>query len=365
LASNYFLVIFAKMYARRVLFRFGFLTLFAGQALVVPLFAQSDACPPSTTAQTDQSAAQHNSESDVIIDTVEFRGANPLSDAQQSKLIGQIQKLPLSKTSAEADGEWAEYAAESIREELQDAGYFRALVVPKPFLIRAGKLELHYALRIVIEDGPRYRLGDIHFKSDGDASLTFEESLLRQQLDLKSGDYFDVSKIRRTLEQLIKLYESKGYIDMVPEPETQITDEDSRIDLTIKINEGSPYRIARIEVLGVGAQRAQDLHLPQSAGEIFNPALWLEFFENNHSELGGGPRPYPNMHEGLRNTVNHTVNLALDFRTCLGTPAVPVLHSRDIELESPVPLPGTPVHSHPSLKSKTESPTLEPDAPKP
>ena len=329
------------------------------------LFAQSDACPPSSTAQTDQSAAQDNSESNVIIDAVEFHGANPLSDAQQSKLIGQIQKLPLSKTSAEADSDWAEYAAESVREELQDAGYFRALVVPKPFLIRADKLELHYALRIVIEDGPQYRLGDVHFKGNGDVPLIFSESLLRQQLDLKSGDFFDVSKIRRTLEQLIKLYGSKGYIDMVPDPETQITDKDSGIDLIIKIDEGNPYRIARIEVLGAGAQKALDLHLPQSAGETYNPTLWTKFFENNHSELGDSPRPYLNMREGLRNTVNHTVTLALDFRTCLQTPAVPVLHSRDIDLESSVPLVGTPAHSFPPLRTKTESPTLEPDAPNP
>jgi len=47
----------------------------------------------------------------------------------------------------------------------------------------------------------------------------------------------------------MRLYNTKGYIDMVPSPETDIDETDSRIDLTIKIDEGSPYQIGSIEIL--------------------------------------------------------------------------------------------------------------------
>jgi outer membrane protein insertion porin family len=248
------------MYVSRMFLCLGFLTLFSSQPLVLPLFAQSDACPPSITPQPDESKAQDYAGSRVIIDSVEFQGANPLSDAQRSRLANEIQQVPLVESPSIKVKDWLEQAIHLVRELLLDTGYFKSLVLPKAFLIRAENLELHYALRIVVEDGPQYRLGNVQFEStDPDRHLNFNASLLRQQLELKEGDIFNVSRIRESLEQLYELYQSKGYIDEVPTPETTINDKDSIINLVMKIEEGNPYRIARIEVLGLSPQKVQAL----------------------------------------------------------------------------------------------------------
>jgi hypothetical protein len=352
------------MYLRRMLLRFGILTLTASQPLFVPLFAQSDACPPTDLAQTDLSAAQNDAGLKEITDAVEFHGDNPLSDAQQSKLIKQIQELSGSWTSVATNGDWVEFAAQDVRGELQAAGYFKAIVNAKPFLIRADKLELHFVLRIELESGIQYRLGNVRIENvDPDVPLNFSATLLRQQFDVKSGDLFDVSRIRQFLERLTGLYGSKGYIDMVATPETQPRDPDSRIDLSIKIDEGSPYRIARIEVLGASAQEAQDLQPPQAAGEILDRALWPKFFESHKSQLrGANPDQILQI---ARRPRNHTVNLTLDFRSCAEPSALPILHSHDIDLESLVPVAGTAGNRTLPLKSKVESPASDTGATNP
>jgi hypothetical protein len=100
------------------------------------------------------------------------------------------------------------------------------------------------------------------------------------------------------------LYNTKGYIDMVPAPETDIDETDSRIDLTIKIEEESAYRIGSIEVLSSDRSSLNPSQLPQSRGDVFNHGLWSKFFEDGTLKLI------------TRNTPNHTLELTLDFQPC-------------------------------------------------
>ena len=159
-------------------------------------------------------------------------------------------------------------------------------------------------LRVDVESGTQYRLGNVRFKNNQDGPLVFGEELLRQQLKLSRGDLFDVSKVRGALENLTRLYSAKGYIDMVPAPETDINEGDSRIDLTIMIDEGSPYRIGSIEVFSSERSSFSLSQLPQSKGEVFNHGLWSKFIEDG------------TLKSITRNTSSHTLEITLDSRPC-------------------------------------------------
>ena len=117
---------------------------------------------------------------------------------------------------------------------------------------------------------------------------------------------FDVLKVRGALEAITKLYNTKGYIDMVPAPETDITEVDSRVDLTFRIDEGSPYRIGAIEVLSSDRSSFNLSQLPQSRGDVFNHGLWSKFFEDG------------TLKSMRRNAPSHTLEITLDFRPCHG-----------------------------------------------
>jgi surface antigen-like variable number repeat protein len=286
------------MKGRRMFSRFGTLVLIASQVCLVRSSAQSSTCP-------DGLPSQQKPEIRVIIDAVEFHGENSLSEAERAALTEEIKKTNFVASSATED-DWANEVAEvAIRGAFQDKGYFKVFAQSTPHLVRAEEHELHYVLRLDIESGSQYRLGNVRFKNNQDGPLVFSETVLRQQLQLKSGDLFAVPKVRKALEGITKLYNSQGYVDMVPAPETDINEVDSSIDLTIKIDEASPYRIGSIEILSPDRSSFNLSPLPQSRGDVFNHGLWSKLFEDGTLK-------------SMARTASHTLEITLDFRPCHG-----------------------------------------------
>jgi Surface antigen variable number repeat len=293
------------MYCRRMLLGFGVLVVFAGQGSISLLSAQSNACPPI--------AEDRPRRIDVIVDQVELHG-NPLSDSDTAALVRDIEQTHFTASST-TDDDWANEIMEvPIRGTLQDNGYFSVFIEGSPYLIRAAGDGLHYGLRVEIESGPQYRLGDVRFVNREDKPLALSETILRQQMELNAGDLFSVSKIRRTMQSMTRLYGSKGFIDMVPEPEFRIP-EDSRIDLIFRIDEGPRYRIAEVSVLGLESGAGKQLQLPQSAGDYFYGDLWRTFFGDNQSRFRHGAT-FESAMSIFRNTRSSTVQIALDFAAC-------------------------------------------------
>src|SRR5438094_675533 len=78
-------------------------------------------------------------------------------------------------------------------------------------------------------------------------------------------------------ETIRRLNGSNGYIDATPEPDTTIYEKYSRIDLLIKMDQQKPYRIAKLEFVGLPTKTQSELTPPQQIGDFFNPALWRAF----------------------------------------------------------------------------------------
>jgi Surface antigen variable number repeat len=334
----------------RTPFRLGFLALFISQFHLAPCLAQSNAC--SELAPDEAETLQGRN---AIIDDVEFHGDNPFSESQWSATISQIKISPFGGPESIQDRDTLEYIATPIRGLLQDHGYFKAVVTPRVYFIRAEADTLHYVLSVTIQAGEQYHLTRMRFRAaDPDhPELAFSESELRLQFESKDGDLLDVSKIRRALDALEKLYRSKGFIDMVPTPDTRIHEYgfrhddpdaqdtldakvDSGVDLIIFIDEGKPYRISKIEVVGLPFVAVQQLQLPQVAGDVFNPNLWTDYFDKDAPPLPKGASQEKNMGFGVRNVKHHTISFAVDFRPCPSTPAIPITYSEVAPSESSV-----------------------------
>ena len=291
-------------------FRLGILAILAISCSSPLLFAQSQPC-----ANTDSSSNVPTQKTRITIVGVEFQSENPLSDAQREEYAKLIQQQDLWTTTEESDSSWVNQALNSMRDALRERGYFRTNVEGTPYLVLAQPSERRYMLAVTIESGPQYRLGHVRFASASNSSLVFPEALLRQQVQPQEGDLFDVTKIRGGLEAIGRLYGSKGYIDATPEPETTIDEKNSLIDLLIKVDEQKPYRIARLEFVGLHAKTRNELTPPQQIGDFFNPALWRTFFKDNMTRLPPGSSPERNMPVS-RDAVNGTVDIMLDFRQC-------------------------------------------------
>lgn len=257
----------------------------------------------------------------INVVSVEFSGDSPLSDEDRAQFTKAIQNRPLLVEGSQPDANSFDPDTELIRNSLQNRGYFEAAVTGNPFLVRANQNDLEYALRIGIESGHLYHVGEISLTSSSEKRpLVFDASTLRQKIPLEVGDVFDVSKLRDGLRGITHLYGTKGYLDATIEPEFDIRDaqpDHPAIDIVLRIDEHIPYRLRSTAFLGLDTRKVERLQsqLPQQTGELFNSALWQNFFKQNESSLPPGASLEKNFYL-KKDPTEGFVDIAFDLRRC-------------------------------------------------
>ncbi len=96
----------------------------------------------------------------------------------------------------------------------------------------------------VVNEGPRFKVNDIQII--GHQFIT-EESL-RKRLELKPGDMFDGTILRRDVGELTYGYGELGFIYAEVEPKTVMRDESNVVDLVYEVTEGDRWRVGEIRV---------------------------------------------------------------------------------------------------------------------
>jgi outer membrane protein assembly factor BamA len=258
-------------------------------------------------------------ETKINIMGVEFRGEDALPPDLQAKLTDNIQHSNISIASAAPDSDrFIELGEVVVKGFLEDLGYLTATVDTTPYLVSSEETRRSYVVALTIETGPQYRLHRLNFEGFS----AFEASELRKQIDLSPGDLFNVSKVRGAMDSLTKLYSSRGYIDMTPEPVMKLDKEHQQIDLVLKLDEGKQYRLASFEVLGLGAREEEEaLKSMFQSGEPFDQQRLRTLLSENKQLLPDGASPFYFPAE-RRDTRNGTVDVVLDFRACGGSQKV-------------------------------------------
>ena len=96
----------------------------------------------------------------------------------------------------------------------------------------------------VVNEGPRFRVNEIQVI--GNEFIT-QESLL-SRLELKPGDMYDGTLLRRDVGELTYGYGELGFIYAEVKPQTVMRDEENVVDLVYKISEGDRWRVGAIRV---------------------------------------------------------------------------------------------------------------------
>jgi outer membrane protein insertion porin family len=179
-----------------------------------------------------------------------------------------------------------------IRDLYQSAGYFKVVVAPQgPILTtvdvnREGLGPLPIIGRqhgkgtnitIPIEEGQQYHMGRLVIRSaDPEKGLSLKREYLESVFPLHQGDIFDISKIRKAIENYNKLYGVYGYIDFTAVPLPDVHDDTKIIDLTLDFDEQKQYFVRRIDFSGNTTTRDKVIRreLMLSEGDIFNNHAW-------------------------------------------------------------------------------------------
>ena len=195
-----------------------------------------------------------------------------------------------------------------IRGLYQDNGYFKAVILD-PVLQNVDTQNNRYGIplagkvpgkavniTIPIEEGDRYTMGTLKIvSSDPDRSLSLKADALKNAFPLKQGDVFSASKVRKAIEDYNKIYGQYGFIDFVPQPDTEIDEPAKRINMTMRFDEGKQYYVRRIEFTGNTTTRDKVIRreLLIDEGQLFNKRAWeisilrlnqLDYFERIEPE---------------------------------------------------------------------------------
>jgi len=216
-----------------------------------------------------------------------------------------------------------------IRDLYQSAGYFK-VVVKDPILTTVdvnreglGPLPLIGRQRgkatnitIPIEEGEQYRMGRLVVRSaDPEKGLSLKREYLESIFPLHQGDLFDISKIRKAIENYTKLYGVYGYIDFTAVPLPDVHDDTKIIDLTLDFDEQKQYFVRRIDFSGNTTTRDKVIRreLMISEGDIFNNHAWeLSILRLN--QLDYFEKIDPKNADIKRNTKNGTVDILLKLK---------------------------------------------------
>jgi outer membrane protein insertion porin family len=120
-------------------------------------------------------------------------------------------------------------------------GFLTATVGRRLEYDRSGKW---LSVTFVVNEGPRFRVNEIQILGNN----FIKEESLRNRLELKPGDMYDGTLLRRDVGELTYGYGELGFIYAEVEPQTVMRDEDNIVDLVYKISEGDRWRVGEIRV---------------------------------------------------------------------------------------------------------------------
>ncbi len=196
---------------------------------------------------------------------IEFEGNNVFSDSHLRKHMKLVKEVGWLTTFTSKDI----YHKEKLETDLQrlralvysDAGYLR-VNFGEPRVEQVGKVgtwvplfgHKGQGLKIVIpiEEGRQYRAGEIKVEDNTEFSADDIKSIL----GLKPGDTVKgYSVIQKGLENLKKVYGSRGYIQFSARPEIDFKDDPADAgkgiaDVTFVMEEGKQYSLRRLEFIG-------------------------------------------------------------------------------------------------------------------
>jgi outer membrane translocation and assembly module TamA len=196
-----------------------------------------------------------------------------LPDPDRERIIRLFQQ----KTYSE------EEIGERIRGALREMGYFKAVVDEPKFSFPAqGEGRRTAYVTVKAEPGAQYRLGEIRFEK---VSI-FPPAQLRDLFLLRRGDLFGATKISRGLDDLRKLYATRGYVNCVVNPVLSVDESSRTVDLVLELDEGRPFDFGQLYLEGVepypGAAKVLFRSWKPLDGMRYSPLVLQRWLLANH-----------------------------------------------------------------------------------
>lgn len=141
-----------------------------------------------------------------------------------------------------------------------------------------------FIITYVIEEGERYKFGDINVKSE---LRDFKPDMLKNMLPMKSGDWYDAKMVEDTVESLSETAGLFGYAFADINPEFRRDPETRTMAITFNVGESPRTYVERIDVNGntLTHDKVVRREFRLNEGDAFN-SFGIKRTENRLNSLG-------------------------------------------------------------------------------
>lgn len=225
----------------------------------------------------------------ILIEGNEALEDGELRDAMSTKVDNWWRSGTFKLPEFEAD-------LEKIVQRYGDAGYLDAVVRDHEIEFLEDE-ENHIEIRIFVDEGPQFRVGEIGF----DGNEVFPTERLESLVVLETGDVFRAEDFQESQRNVQSLYWDDGYIYSTLSPQRNRRD-GNVIDVDFVVREGEQAKIRRVVIQGNDKTREEVLRrqlrilpgdlfsneeLRNSQGDLFR----LGFFEDVQVDFEQTPVP--------------------------------------------------------------------------
>ncbi len=268
------------------------------QAAIIKMY--QEAGYPDVKVSWRNVATARSTHNDVIFDIVEGREMS-MSDIEftgnhefDSEQLRQIMKTKerglftwITK-SGRIDREQVEDDLQAIVRQYRNYGYLRARIAKVDYLGSANtEGRQNIAMKVAIEEGPRYRVRNVSFGS----IKVYTPAELEPGLSMLGGDIYSLKKVSDDTQMIRKYYGAKGYADAEVRPDINEVGVDQEgvhlIDIRYDVHEGDRYAVGRLNVRGNSKTQPHVIlrELPLKPGSNLN-SVDLETAKKRLENLG-------------------------------------------------------------------------------
>lgn len=174
---------------------------------------------------------------------IQIEGNTVVSEARLLKIINSRGPMlgVISYINNKADLTKIDQDVDVLAAYYHNLGFLTATVGRRIAYDESGKW---LTVTFVIQEGPRFKVNNVQII--GNEFVT--EDSLRERLELKAGDMFNGTVMRRDVGELVYGYGELGFIYAEVEPKTVMRDEANTVDLVYEITEGDRWKVGQIRV---------------------------------------------------------------------------------------------------------------------
>ena len=163
-------------------------------------------------------------------------------------------------------------------------GYLKARFSDTQARIASDGEETQVDVTSPVEPGVQYKLIGIQWA--GNSVLPADR--LQSLIQLKSGEPADAVRLESDIEQVKKLYGTKGYLFTEVEAAAAMDDAQATVSYSLNVTEGDLYRMGKLELDGLDPQVAKKMEAQwqMKPGDPFDDSYLARFFKTMYRDVG-------------------------------------------------------------------------------